>query len=164
MKVVSGGQTGVDRGALDAAMAAGVDVDGWCPPGRSAEDGRLPELYPLKELSTGTYRDRTLRNVEESDGTVILYFGEIEGGTEETLEFCLKLHKPYKLIDAEVVTAHRAAQLVKAFVSEHGIGTLNVAGPRASKVPQAYDYAYGVIREAVNAPAASAAKGGNHGV
>jgi Circularly permutated YpsA SLOG family len=96
-KIISGGQTGIDRGTLDMAIACGFPCGGWCPSGRLAEDGRIPERYPLIELKEGGYSQRTLRNVLESDGTVILYFSQIEGGTEETLLFCINERKPYKL-------------------------------------------------------------------
>jgi Circularly permutated YpsA SLOG family len=90
-KIVSGGQTGIDRGTLDAALAWGFPCGGWCPPERLAEDGRIPDCYPVIELKEGGYRQRTLRNVLESDGTAILYFSQIEGGTEETLRFCIDM-------------------------------------------------------------------------
>ncbi len=144
-KVLSGGQTGIDRGALDAAIACGFPCGGWCPPGRRAEDGQIPDHYPVLEIEKGGYRERTWRNVLESDATVILYFGGIEGGTEETLRFCIERRKPYKLIDAEEVEPRRAASLIASFVQQYGIGVLNVAGPRQSKAPKAHGYAYVVI-------------------
>jgi Circularly permutated YpsA SLOG family len=143
-KIISGGQTGIDRGTLDAAIACGFPCGGWCPSGRLAEDGQIPECYPVIEIKKGRYRQRTLRNVLESDGTAILYFSRIEGGTEETLLFCIKKHKPYKLVDAEEVSAERAAFLLASFVRHYDIGVLNVAGPRQSKAPHAYAYAYAV--------------------
>jgi hypothetical protein len=144
-KIISGGQTGIDRGTLDAAIACGFPCGGWCPPGRLAEDGQIPERYPLIELKEGGYSQRTLRNVVESDGTAILYFSQIEGGTEETLRFCIEKHKPYKLIDAEEVSAERAAFLLASFIQHYGIEVLNVAGPRQSQAPHAHAYAYAVI-------------------
>ena len=95
IKIISGGQTGVDRGALDAALDANVDCGGWCPSGRLAEDGEIPEKYPLEELESRSYKDRTLKNVVDSDGTVIFYFGELEGGTKLTSLFCEQQGKPY---------------------------------------------------------------------
>jgi hypothetical protein len=94
IKVVSGGQTGVDRGALDAALELKLQCGGWCPEGRLAEDGPIPEQYPMQEVEGGDYRDRTRKNVLDSDGTAIIYFGEIEGGTESTLDDCVQLAKP----------------------------------------------------------------------
>ena len=139
--IVSGGQTGVDRGALDAALALDSPCGGWCPEGRLAEDGAISDVYPLTELSNGYYRHRTRKNIEDSDGTVIIYFGEIEGGTELTLQLCIKKQVPYKLIDGAEITESRAAQIIAEFISTNNIERLNVAGPRASKEARAYPYA-----------------------
>jgi hypothetical protein len=145
IRIVSGGQTGVDRAALDAALQAGIACGGWCPEGRKAEDGRIPEAYPLTELAKGGYPERTLQNVMKSDATVIIYFGKPTGGTALTIEFCHKEGKPYLLIDAERLSIQAATERIGNFVSQHRLSVLNVAGPRASGVPGAYDYAYQVI-------------------
>lgn len=145
LKIISGGQTGVDRGALDAAIALGFPCGGWCPSERIDESGVIPERYPLKELKKGGYKRRTIQNISDSDGTLIIYFADLEGGTEETLYRCVKLRKPYKLIDGAEVQVPRAVQLSIMFVGSHAIHNLNVAGPRASKSPQAYQYAFDVI-------------------
>lgn len=139
-KIVSGGQSGVDRGALNAALQNDFPCGGWCPLGRKAEDGPISQSYPLVEMPHGGYRERTIQNVIDSDGTVIVYFSELSGGTEQTLLHCIRRKRPYKLIDAEETSPQRAAELVVAFVSTHDIATLNVAGPRASKVPTSFDY------------------------
>lgn len=155
LKIVSGGQTGVDRGALDAALACGAPCGGWCPPGRTAEDGVIGARYPLTALARGHYRERTRRNVRDSDGTVILYFDVLEGGTELTARYCREQRKPYLLIDGRRTTVADAASQTAAFVSGHGVRILNVAGPRASKAAAAHDYARRVI-EAVLRAAGSA--------
>ena len=80
IKIVSGGQAGADRAALDAALACGVSCGGWCPEGRLAEDGRIADSYPIVELPGAGYRQRTRRNVQDSDGTAIFSFGPPEGG------------------------------------------------------------------------------------
>jgi len=149
-RIVSGGQTGVDRGALDAALTAGAPCGGWCPAGRIAEDGRIPAHYPLQDLPGAGYRERTLRNVQDSDATLIIYYVEPEGGTRQTLEFCIECGKPQLLIDAATLSAEEAARQVEAFVRERDIRTLNVAGPRASKQPFAHAYARQALSQALS--------------
>jgi hypothetical protein len=145
LKIISGGQTGVDRAALDAALEHGTPCGGWCPDGRLAEGGPISNRYPLQELQGAGYRQRTRQNVLDSDGTVILCFGGPEGGTEKTLLFCIEKKRPYLLIEGNEVSPGRAVELIRAFVSESNIAVLNVAGPRASKEPRAYPYALEVI-------------------
>ena len=89
-KVISGAQTGIDRGALDAALALGFPCGGACPQDRVAEDGRIPDRYPVIELDAGKYRARTIQNVLDSDGTLIIYFSSPSGGTEQTVAHCIK--------------------------------------------------------------------------
>lgn len=143
--IVSGGQTGVDRAALDAALAAGAPCGGWCPEGRVAEDGPLPARYPLRERKGGGYVERTRANVTDSDGTIIIYTDVLEGGTAQTVDFCGAHGKPYLLIDSARDSVAAGAAMVAAFVAKHGLVTLNVAGPRASKQPGIYRYAYAVV-------------------
>ncbi len=140
LKIVSGGQTGVDRGALDAALAAGAPCGGWCPAGRRAEDGPIASIYPLQETSSEEYVVRTRQNVIDSNGTLIIYFGALEGGTARTLQSCHALYKPCICLDAEKHVPAEAAKLIEQFVAQHNIAILNVAGPRASKQAQAHAY------------------------
>jgi hypothetical protein len=140
-RIVSGGQTGVDRGALDAALRHEFPCGGWCPPGRLAEDGPIDRRYPLVEMDSGGYPERTRKNIADSDGTLIIHFGRIEGGTKLTLETSRAAAKPFIVIDATENTANRAAGLVLEFLEKHGIRTLNVAGPRGSTAPMARSYA-----------------------
>jgi hypothetical protein len=145
VKIVSGAQTGVDRAALDAAIECGTEAGGWCPEGRLSEDGIIPGKYPVKELPKSGYRQRTKRNVIDSDGTVIIYFGYPTGGTEQTIGFCIKEQKPYLLIDAEELDIEHASKKIQQFIIQRFISILNVAGPRASGEPRAYEYTKKVI-------------------
>jgi Circularly permutated YpsA SLOG family/A-macroglobulin receptor binding domain len=142
VKIISGGQTGVDRAALDAAMKHGFECGGWCPAGRLDEFGRIPDRYSVKELKHGSLTERTLQNVKDSDGTVIIYFERLYGGTEQTVRFCVEQKRPYRLIDGAMISAERAAELIAEFVREEKVTTLNVAGPRQSEWPDAYDYTF----------------------
>ena len=129
--IVSGGQTGADRGALDAALAAGVPCGGWCPRGRRAEDGTIPARYPLRETPTAEYPQRTAWNVRDSDGTVILHHGKVDRGTALTERLCRRQRRPVLLLD---VRTARPSDLA-AWIGEQEIARLNVAGPRESRAP-----------------------------
>jgi Circularly permutated YpsA SLOG family len=142
VKIVSGGQTGVDRAALDVALTHGIDCGGWCPAGRLDESGKIPDRYPVRELRAGGFTERTLQNVKDSDGTVVIYPGKLRGGSEQTVCFCVELERPHQLIAASKITAEDAANLITDFVRAKKIGILNVAGPRQSEWPEGYDYAF----------------------
>ena len=144
-KIISGAQTGIDRSALDAALELGFPCGGACPQDRVAEDGRIPDRYPVIELDAGKYRARTIQNVLDSDGTLIIYFSSLSGGTEQTVAHCIKKRKPYQLIDATEITESRAAELTSRFIEVHQISTLNVAGRRASQQPNGQSYALNVV-------------------
>jgi predicted Rossmann fold nucleotide-binding protein DprA/Smf involved in DNA uptake len=150
VKIVSGGQTGVDRGALDAALAAGSPCGGWCPAGRRAEDGPIATKYPLNETASEQYRVRTRQNVIDSDATLVIYFGALEGGTACTVEYCRELRKPCYALDGEYYAPAQAARLIAQFIAEHAIATLNVAGPRASKQAQAQRYTQAALALVLN--------------
>ena len=141
MKIISGGQTGVDRAALDVALTHGIECGGWCPAGRLDEFGKIPDHYPIQELQGGGFTERTLQNVKDSDGTVVVYCDHLGGGTAQTVYFCLEQKRPHKLIDASKITSEGAAKLIRDFVRKNKIGILNVAGPRQSEWPEGYAYA-----------------------
>ena len=99
LTIVSGGQTGVDRGALLGAQEAGLACGGWCPRGRRAEDGPISARFPLRETDTTDYAERTHRNVRDSDGTLLLQFGELRGGSALTSEAAGERGKPLLVLD-----------------------------------------------------------------
>jgi hypothetical protein len=135
----------VDRAALDAALAAGSACGGWCPAGRLAEDGPIPARCPLVELAGAGYLERTLKNVTDSDATLVITFGAPKGGTARTVEFCRRHKRPYLLTDAVRVELAAAVTQAVEFVARNGVARINVAGPRASGEPRAYAYAYSVV-------------------
>lgn len=145
LKIITGGQTGVDRGALDAALEAGTPCGGWCPEGRRSENGAIPARYPLRELPGGGYRERTRRNVEESDATVIIHRDELEGGTALTLAICREFGRPHLVVNAATEGSEEAARWLREFVDEHRVRVLNVAGPRESKWPGAEATARAIV-------------------
>jgi Circularly permutated YpsA SLOG family len=145
LKVISGGQTGVDRGALDAALALEVECGGWCPAGRLAEDGTIPKRYPVVELANAGYAERTARNVADSDGTLIISNGEPIGGTRETIDRCIEMEKPHLIIDHPMIPTDETVELVLRFVADHQIRVLNVAGPRASQWPDGHQTAEQIV-------------------
>ena len=117
----------MDRAALDVALEMGIPRGGWCPQGRRAEDGRIPDHYPLQEASSPDYPLRTRLNVEDSDGTLVVTLGSPKGGTALTLKLAKKLGKPFLLVDL----AGRADPAeVRQWIQKNQIRVLNVAGPR----------------------------------
>lgn len=143
-RLISGGQTGVDRAALDVALEVGIPCGGWCPRGRRAEDGRIPARFPLQECSSRNYAVRTRLNVVESDGTLILTRGSLSGGTALTDSIARELGKPCLVIDLVV---EFDAQPVEEWIAENRIRTLNVAGPRESQQVGIYDQARDYLRK-----------------
>lgn len=155
-KIVSGGQTGVDRGALEAALATHFRCGGFCPAGREAEDGAIPTRYPVTTLARGGYRERTRTNVVTSDGTVILFDGsrtggQLTGGTRLTRICCQDARKPLLIVDKAKTPAAAAAAAVLSFIKANEIRILNVAGPRASGWPEGFDFALEVISRVLSA-------------
>lgn len=132
IKIISGGQTGVDRAALDFALESGLPCGGWCPKGRIAEDGTISEKYPLKETPLKDYNQRTEWNVRDSDGTLILSFGKPSGGTLLTIELAKALKKPLLILDLKTATEIASFKL---WLQKNNIAILNIAGPRESLAP-----------------------------
>lgn len=134
--IVSGGQTGADRAALDWAIERGVPHEGWCPKGRRAEDGELAACYLLRETPSRDYLQRTEWNARDSDGTVVVSLGaELSGGSLKTIALARKHRRPCLHLSAALHGAG-AAELLREFIKVHTIRKLNVAGPRGSKEPE----------------------------
>ncbi len=143
-RIVSGGQTGVDRAALDAAIAFGIPHGGWCPRGRLAEDGAIPERYALHETESDEYPVRTLQNVLHSDGTLIVYRVIMMGGTLLTANLAREHRKPCLSLD---LTEEINFTEIQAWLTSHQIKVLNVAGPRESSSPGMTDEAFRLIKQ-----------------
>ena len=148
LTIVSGGQTGADRAALDWAIARQVPHGGWCPAGRLAEDGLIPDHYQLRETPSAAYPERTRLNVEDSDATLIVSPHPLEGGTLLTIKHAEEVDKPMLIVTRE--NEEDAPEFLRAFIQEHEVGILNVAGPRASgsteveaMVTRLFDRAFG---------------------
>ena len=137
-KIVSGGQTGVDRAALDVAIALGIPCGGWCPRGRRAEDGTISLTYPLQETPSSDYAQRTEWNVRDSDGTLVLTRGEPSQGTAFTIDVARRLGKPCLVVD---ISREQDEQHVLDWAVASQIQILNIAGPREEKCPGIYQHA-----------------------
>jgi len=149
IQIVSGGQTGADRGGLDAALYCDIPHGGWCPRGRKAEDGRIPAKYQLREMQTADYLARTEANVVDSDATIVFTDKGATGGSLRTLEFCLKHGKPWHHVSLATTRREKAVKDITAWLAGDPVFndyedyaarpptdcTLNVAGSRESKTP-----------------------------
>lgn len=142
-KIVSGGQTGVDRAALDVAIALGIPCGGWVPRGRRAEDGRLPAGYPMRETASRDYTVRTRLNVRDSDATLVLTRGRPSGGTALTVDYAVHEGRPVRIVDLE---RNPDPEAVRRWLAEHGVRVLNVAGPRESTTRGIYRDAAAFLR------------------
>ncbi|HEY3196484.1 MAG TPA: putative molybdenum carrier protein [Nitrospirales bacterium] len=144
-KLISGGQTGVDRAALDVARELGIASGGWCPQGRRAEDGPLAGCYPLQETPASEYGQRTEWNVRDADGTLVLTRGRPSEGTAFTIEMARRHGKPCLVLDISPGPPNPAT--VRVWAHKHGVRILNVAGPRESKCPGIYEEAKVLLRQ-----------------
>ena len=148
LKIISGGQTGVDRAALDAAIELRIPHSGWVPKGRKAEDGAIPEKYKLDEMPTNGYAERTEQNIADSDGTLIISRGRLTDGSLLTLQLAAKRKRPCLHMDLSVMSTSVASKTINSWISRHGIAILNVAGPRASKDPGIYRMTVDILKNA----------------
>ncbi len=143
LTIISGGQTGVDRAALDAGLRYQIPIGGWCPRERRAEDGPIPDVYPLRPTAARSYAVRTEWNVRDSDGTLILLCGPLSSGTRLTLESAQTQNRPVLVIQLDAPENSHSDQpaTVAAWLSHNKIRVLNVAGPRGSSSPRVYPLA-----------------------
>ena len=148
-RIVSGGQTGVDRAALDVALSRDIPCGGWCPKGRLAEDGRIPMSYPLRETPSPTYEERTMWNVRDSDGTLVLTWGPPSEGTAFTVALAKEMRRPHLVID--LADNGKTPEQAAEWLRQNHIAVLNVAGPRASKSPQIYEHAVAFLHSMLDA-------------
>ena len=145
IKIVSGGQTGADRAGLDWAIAHGIPHGGWCPTGRLAEDGTIPAIYQLEEVPDGgSYRRRTKANVRDSDATLIISIEALlTGGSKETVLFAKRLSKPWLHLHPKMAWK----DALRDWLSKNQLGTMNIAGPRASREPDVAKFTQIVLDE-----------------
>ena len=151
LTIISGGQTGADRAALDFAIAHGIPHGGWCPRGRRAEDGVIPSVYCLTETAEPAYAVRTQRNVLQSDATVVFTMSDvIRGGTALTVHLAQQYSKPLLHLQSGL-SVSEAAERLSQFMSAHAVCVLNVAGPRASQEPGLATFVRDVLTTALGA-------------
>jgi hypothetical protein len=148
-RIVSGGQTGADRAALDAALRSGLPCGGWCPRGRKAEDGTIPPGYPLQETPSADYAQRTEWNARDSDGTLVLKRGRATGGTALTIAIARRFGRPLLVLDLD---RHPDPRVLGAWATAAAVTTLNVAGPRESQRPGIQAQALAFLTKALASP------------
>lgn len=144
IKIISGGQTGVDRAALDFALQNKIPCGGWCPQGRKAEDGTISSKYALKETDSEDYESRTIRNVQDSDGTLIIINKYTDSGTFLTISTAKKLNKA---IFIQNISTKKEPEIFRKWVYDNNIKMLNIAGPRESNSSGIYEQALKVLGE-----------------
>jgi len=143
MKIISGGQSGVDRAALDFCLNKNINCGGWCPKGRKSEEGRIPDIYPLTETKTTDYEERTRLNVMDSDGTMIIFMDNMDTGTILTKTLLIELKKPFLLVNLS--NKIKPESIIKWIENNH-IKILNIAGPRESNQPGIYQLTLEFLR------------------
>jgi len=149
--IVSGGQTGADRAALDFAIENGLVHGGWCPRGRLAEDGPIDAKYQIQETPSRRYAQRTEWNVRDSDATVVFTIAPtVSGGTALTVDLAIRLGKPWLHLsrDAGLTPTDYAGRLCE-FLATHAVQRLNIAGPRASQEPEIAAFVRSVLERAL---------------
>ena len=151
-KIISGGQTGADRAALDFAISRGIPHGGWCPKGRLAVDGPLDPKYQLTETSSSGYSQRTKLNVRDSDGTLVFNAGVLGGGTLLTVRIAERLSKPCLVVQVDELVPSEVTTRIQAWLAEHSIQVLNVAGPREEKRPGIYEATQAALRGSITGP------------
>ena len=148
-KIISGGQTGAGRAALDVAIELGIPHGGWIPKGRKTENGLLPDQYHLKEMPTDSYSENIKQNVLDSDGTLIISHGKLTGGSGLAQAYAEKYNRLYLHIDLNSSDPFSAVKAINYWMNHHDIQVLNVAGPRLSKDPNIYDATTSLLKSAI---------------
>ena len=143
--IVSGGQTGVDRAALDWAYRHNIAHGGWCPKGRLACDGPLSPHYQLRETESAGYRQRTKLNVQDSDATLIFNIGDLDGGTLQTMRFAQTMKRPHRVFQLDQANLEDVARVIVEWLLLARASTLNIAGPREAKRPGIYAQVFSVL-------------------
>ncbi len=138
-KIISGGQTGADRAALDIAIKFNINYGGWIPKGRKTENGTLPNKYHMDEMPTDSYSKRTEQNIIDSQGTIIISRGNLNGGSLLTRELAFRLNKPCCYVDLSEIDEFDAAILINSFIIDYELEIINIAGPRESSDPFIYN-------------------------
>jgi len=151
LRIISGGQTGVDRAALDFALENHIDCFGWCPKGRKAEDGIISYSYPLKETETSCYDKRTLKNVEESQGLLVFVDGEPDKGTVLAIDHAEKQNKPIYIIHLSMNVEDQETGILDLF-EDQNVTIVNIVGPRESNSPGIYQKAKTFLEELLLRP------------
>ena len=147
LTIISGGQSGVDRAALDFAITYGISCGGFCPKGRLAEDGVIHIKYPLQETNSSLYEERTVKNVDISDALLLILDDELDVGSELALSTARKLSKPVLIINLK---SPRPIKEIKFWINKNMPCRINFAGPRESNSPGIYDNTYAYLEELIH--------------